>query len=275
MKLGLALGGGGARGAAHIGVLKAFQRLEIKPDLITGTSAGGVAGAMLAAGYTVEEMIHFFQQSNLSQMFAMPTGVPAFSSNTKIEKLLEETFGQITFADLNIPLSLVTADLVSRKEVILDEGDLISALLATIALPILLPPVERDNLILVDGGILNNVPFDIVRARGATVVIAVALNNTAPYGTPEEPAPPVTGVVSKFLNVTRRRPTFQILSTVTDIITDQAFNARLSVSQPDLLLRPKLGAMGLFDFHNWEMGVKAGEAAVKEVEDRLIELIRK
>lgn len=275
MKLGLALGGGGARGAAHIGVLKALERLGIKPDLITGTSAGGVAGALLAADYPVEEMIHFFQRSNISQMFAMPTGVPAFSSNAKIEKLLEETFGQISFADLKIPLSLVTADLVSRKEVILDEGDLISALLATIALPILLPPVERDNLVLVDGGILNNVPFDIARARGATTVIAVALNNTAPYGTPSEPAPPVTGVMSKVLNVTRRRPTFQILSTVVDIITEQSFNARLAVSQPDLLLRPKLGTMGLFDFHNWELGIRAGEAAVEEVEDRLLELIRK
>ncbi len=275
MKFGIALGGGGARGAAHIGVLAELSRRDIQPQLITGTSIGGMIGALLAAGFGQDDMLDFFQQLTLNHMYALPAGSPSFSNNAKLEKLLEDTFGRITFADLKIPLAVVTADLVSRKEVVLDEGDLISALLATIALPVLLPPVERDGLVLVDGGILNNVPFDIARARGATYVVAVDLTNTSPYGTPVFPAPPVTGVLSHVLNVTRRRPTFQILSAVADIITEQSFNARIAISQPEILLRPDLNTIGLFDFHRWEEGVMAGKTAAQEVEEKLAGLAEK
>jgi NTE family protein len=266
MRLGLALGGGGARGAAHVGVLIELERLDIRPHIVSGTSIGGLVAAMLAARLKPPEMLSFFEQLTPSHMYALPAGQPSLTSNVKIEKLLEETLGRITFADLELPLSLVTADLISRKQVILDDGDLISALLATIALPVLLPPVEREGLVLVDGGILNNLPFDVVRARGATSVVAVDLTNTAPYGTPVEPAPPVTGVLAKVLNMTRQRPTFQVMSTIADIISEQAFNARMAVSQPDLLLRPNLGTISLFDFHCWEKAVEAGKAAAREVE---------
>jgi NTE family protein len=270
MKFGLALGGGGARGAAHVGVLAEMERMGIRPQIISGTSIGGVVAALFAAGFDSQELLSFIQKLTLSSMYALPGGHPSFASNVKIENLLEDTFGRITFADLNIPLSLVTADLVSRKQVILDEGDLISAILATIAMPLLLPPVERDGFILVDGGILNNVPFDVVRARGATSVVAVDLTNTAPYGTPDEPPPPATDVLARVLNLTRRRPTFQLLSTAADIISEQSFNARMAISKPDLLLRPRLGTIGLFDFHRWTAGVEAGRNAAREAEAELL-----
>jgi NTE family protein len=229
-------------------------------------------GALAAAGLDLEDMVSFFQQLTISHMYALPGGLPSLAGNKKIEKLLEENLGRITFSELNTPLAVVTVDLVSRKQVVLDDGDLISAILATIALPVLLPPVERGDLILVDGGVLNNVPFDIARARGATCVIAVDLTNTAPYGTPVDPPPPVTGVLARVLNITQRRPTFQVLSTLADIISERSLNARLSVSQPEFLLRPKLGTIGLFDFHRWQEGIETGKAAVREVEQDLASL---
>ena len=157
----------------------------------------------------------------------------------------------------------------------LDEGGLISAVLATIAIPIVLPPVEREGQVLVDGGLLNNTPFDIARARGATAVIAVDLSHSAPYGTSTVDAPPPFGVIAKALALTQRRRTWQIMSTVADIITAQSFNARLAISQPDVLLRPYLGSIGLFDFHRWQEGIEAGRTAVREAETQLLELVGK
>lgn len=269
MKVGLALGGGGARGAAHIGVLMELERLGIRPHLIVGTSIGGMIGALYAAGLGMEDILAFFRKLSVSGMYALPGNAPALTSNAKVGKLLEATLGRITFTDLQTPLALITADLVGRHEVVLDEGDLISAILATIAIPIIFPPVERDDQVLIDGGILNNTPFDTARARGATYVIAVDLSNTAPFGTPSEPAPPATGMIARALSITRRRRTWQVLSTVTDIITTRSVDARLAVSRPELFLRPEMGTIGLFDFHRWEEGVAAGRQAVKAVEDQL------
>ena len=269
MKIGLALGGGGARGAAHIGVLMELERLGIRPSLITGTSIGGLIGAAYAVGLSVADIKEAFGQLNISKLYALPGSTPALTGSSKVEQLLEATIGRPTFADLKIPLSVVTSDLVTRKEVILDDGDVITAVLATIAIPILFPPVEKGDLILADGGILNNTPFDIARARGATYVIAVDLSKTAPYGTPDKPAPPPTGVVAKALAMTQRRKTWQIMSVVADIITAQTLQKHLAVSRPELLLQPNMGSIGLFDFHRMDDGIKAGQTAVLEAEEQL------
>jgi len=269
MKIGLALGGGGARGAAHVGVLMELEAHGIRPHLITGTSIGGLVGALYAAGLSTADLAHFFAELNLTHLYGLPGGAPAFAGNNKIEKLLEQTLGRITFADLQIPLAVVTVDLVSRKTVILDEGDLITAVLATIALPIVLPPIEWEGMALVDGGLLNNVPFDIARARGATYVIAVALERTTPYGAPVELPPLEGGVLERALALTQRRRTWQILSVVADIITGSSLHMRLAISQPDLLLQPHMGTIGLFDFHRWQAALEKGRAAAHEVEAEL------
>lgn len=271
-RFGLALGGGGARGGAHAGVIVELERLGLRPDLITGASMGGLIGALYAAGQTPAQISHFLEAFSITQLFSMPGSAPAVMGSIKIEKMLEETLGRIQFSDLSIPLAVATVDLVARKEVILDEGDLISAVLATMALPVALPPVERDGRLLIDGGVLNNVPFDVARARGATYVLAVDLTNTAPFGAPAPPTPTAGGVIERMLSFTQRQRTWQVLSTVTDIITGNSLNVRLAVSQPDLLLRPDLGTIGLFDFHRWEEAIEAGRTAVLGHERSLREL---
>ena len=269
MRIGLALGGGGARGAAHIGVIMELERLGIRPNLITGTSIGGLVGALYASGLTCDDLVDCFRQISISSMYSFAASAPALTGVNKIEQLLESLIGRPKFSDLSIPLAVVTSDLVARKEVVLDEGDVITAVLATIAIPILFPPVEREGMVLTDGGILNNTPFNIAQARGATYVIAVDLSKTAPFGTPDKPAPTPTGVLGKALALTQRRKTWQIMSVVADIITAQTLQKHLAISRPDILLRPHMGSIGLFDFHRIEEGIKAGQTAVREIEDQL------
>lgn len=272
MKLGLALGGGGARGAAHIGFLMEMKRLGLWPDLLTGTSAGGIIGALVAAGLEMEVIAEFWGQLNLTQLFSLPGSKPAVMDNTKAAALLESAIGRPTFADLRLPLALVSVDLVSRQEVILDEGDVVSAVLATAAFPVLAPPIQRNGMTLIDGGVLNNVPFDIARARGATYVIAIDLSNTAPYGSLVEPHPSAPGLLGKALTVTQRWPIWQVASAVSDILTMQGVRARMAISPPDLLVRPEVGTIGLLDFYRTAEGIDAGKKAAQMHADALQKL---
>lgn len=264
MKIGLVLGGGGARGAAHVGVLLELARLGIWPDVIAGTSIGGLLGALVAAGLSAEKVVDFFRQLQLEQLYRPPPlRTSAIASNRPIERLLEQVIGRPTFADLPIPLAVVTTDLVQRKAVVLQSGDVITAVLATIAIPLALPPVQIDDMLLVDGGLKNNLPCDIPRELGAEYVIAVDLLNTQPFpgGRPFH-----SGPVAKAFEMVQRQQFWTILSALVDIITDENSTHHLEVWPPDLLLRPEIGTISLFDFHRWQEGISAGRLAVWQVE---------
>lgn len=265
VKFGLTLGGGGAKGSAHIGVIRELERMELHPEVIAGTSVGGLMGAFMAMKFPANKIIKLFEGLSLAQLYALPTGEPAISHNTKIEKLFRQIFEDITFADLEIDLAVVTVDLLSRKVVVLDEGDLVSALMATMAFPVLFPPVERNGMLLVDGGLLNNVPFDVARARGATFVVAVDLTNTDAFAvagkTDVERASIFRRLFSSMNN--NRNSIWQIISTVSDINSTSMLNVRMSVSQPDVLLRPNLNTMTLLDFPRIQEGIEAGEMVLR------------
>ena len=270
-KIGLALGGGGARGAAHIGVLQELGSLNVRPDVIAGTSIGAAVGAMVAAGLSLEQIHEFFVQFDLRTLFKMSSGLPSLSNNTKLTQLLESFIGRPTFAELERPLMIVTTDIVAQKEVVLVEGDVVSAVIASMAFPIVFPPVERDGLTLVDGGLVNNTPFDVVRAHGATYVIAVDLGKAAPYGSKQVAENGNTGLLGRALNYTKQRPMWQVMTALTDIITSRSMNARLAISPPDLLLQPYMGTVGLFDFHDLTWAIEAGRTCVRENQNRLID----
>ncbi|HRQ41424.1 MAG TPA: patatin-like phospholipase family protein [Chloroflexota bacterium] len=273
-KLGLVLGGGGARGAAHIGVLLELARLGIQPDLVVGTSIGGLLGALLAAGLSAEDMLDFFQQFNLEQLYRpADLRIPALVSNRRVEKRLEKTIGRPTFADLKLPLAVVATDLVSRQEVVLQAGDVVTAVLATIAIPVALPPVEMGDMILVDGGVKNNTPFNVARQLGADYVLAVDLTNTHPYAPMQRYGR--TGPLSKAAEMIQRNELWWVLAATLDVITTQNMEKNLAENPPDLLLRPEIGTIGLFDFHRWQEGVSAGRTAVWQVEHLLVEVIGK
>jgi NTE family protein len=268
MKFGLALGGGGARGAAHIGVLMELERHGLWPDLVTGTSIGGLVGALVAAGLNSGEVKEVFAQMNFGKLYSLPWQKPAIMDNRKLERLLENSIGRQTFADLKIPLAVMATVLEDRESVVLDEGDLVTAVLATTAFPVALPPVPWRGKTLIDGGVLNNTPFDVARERGADVVLAVDLANSAPYGTLVS-APRKANLLARLLSLAQSEPMYQAVSTLADILTFQNVAKRLEQNPPDLLLRPDVGTIGLFDFHLLEEGIEVGRQAARNEEETL------
>lgn len=184
VKIGLALGGGGARGIGHVGVLKAFEELGVRFDYIAGTSAGSVVGALYSYGIPIsriEELAVGLKKSDVVKGM-IPFIKPA--KTEQLEDLLNSIFGDITvFSEMKIPFKAVCTDLKTGKEVDFDYGNVAKVVSASCAVPGIFTPVEYENMNLVDGGLRNNVPVDVVKNMGANVIFAVDVNHLRGTGT--------------------------------------------------------------------------------------------
>lgn len=180
-KVGLALSGGGTRGIAHIGVLQAFAENNIKFDYVAGTSAGSILGALYCAGMSCDEMLQaakaLTKKDLINKHFALG------SDPRNIEQAAVRVLGDITFDQLSIPFAAVAVDIHTGEEVILDSGNVCSAIAASSAVPMLYKPLNMGDMALVDGGLLNNMPADVCRKMGAEVVVSVDLNHNRGRGT--------------------------------------------------------------------------------------------
>ncbi|MBN1955454.1 MAG: patatin-like phospholipase family protein [Anaerolineae bacterium] len=176
-KIGLALSGGGIRGMAHIGVLQALEEAEIPVHALSGSSIGGLVAAAYAAGMSPQDMLHEVERfSNLRQLLTIVDwGMPqrGLLQGHKAMEYLARWIGDVTFDQLDISLALVTADIKKGERIIQREGSVLEAVRATIAMPGLFAPVERGEQLLVDGGLLDNLPTSAARDLGADVVVAV------------------------------------------------------------------------------------------------------
>lgn len=167
-KIGLVLSGGGAKGAAQIGALRVMEQNGIKVDYISGTSIGSMLGALYAAGYTSDELEDFF--SNLDEEEA--------KSSKKVREILSKLLqdkGVTTFQDLKIPFRCVVSDAKNLKEVVLSEGNVLDAIMASSAIPYVYDNVTIDGNLYVDGGFYNNLPVDVALDMGAEFTIVVDL----------------------------------------------------------------------------------------------------
>ncbi len=179
MKLGLALSGGAARGIAHIGVLQYLEEREIKPDIIAGTSAGSIIGSLFCAGYSPGEMVKIAHNINWRQIFRYSRiRFPRLGliNIDFLDKMLEDFLGGKTFSDLYLPLIVATVDLDNHQPLFIEEGDLISAVKGSCAIPGIFFPVHRNNRTLVDGGVLHNIPTLPLYERKTKNIIAVDVN---------------------------------------------------------------------------------------------------
>ncbi len=173
-KLGIALSGGAARGFAHLGVLKVLAEHNIPIDFISGTSAGSIVGGAFASGLSVEEIVALGKKMSWFRMTGFSYSAKGLLSNASMGAFFRKTFPFDKFEDLPIPFAAVATDLETGEEVILKEkGDLITAILASCAIPGVFVPVESDGRKLIDGGVVAAVPTKAVKKLGAEIVIAV------------------------------------------------------------------------------------------------------
>jgi NTE family protein len=263
-RIGLALGGGGGKGSAHLGVLQVIEMLELPIDLLVGTSAGGVVSILYAAGFSLDQISQVFRDTALRRIATIDPTRTALIGSRRLEELLRRLLGERTFADLRIPCAVVATDLVSGEQVVLDEGPLVTAILATTALPSIFPPVVRGDQLLADGGILNNLPVDLAYQMGAQQVIAVELSDAVPGFalSVAEPNKPLS-------RLSLGQPQLAIANRALGLLMARNTALHLADHPPALLLRPTVADIALLDMANPERGWRAGEAAALEATEQL------
>ncbi len=178
--IALALGGGGVKGIAHIGVIKQLEKEGFKIRAIAGTSAGGIVGAVYAAGVSLDLIVSELGMVNQKEFFArQPDDPPSLLGLTGLVNFLNTYLEGKCFSDLSMPLALTAVDIRSKQEIILNKGSVVQAVLATVAIPGVFPPVMINDLELVDGGVLDPVPVAVARWLAPHLpVVAVCLSPT-------------------------------------------------------------------------------------------------
>ena len=163
-RLGLALSGGGARGFAHPGALKAIEDFGLRPDIICGTSSGAIAGVLYADGYTPEEIIHLFVGKEFREFVELQIPIAAIFGTSGFRRFLKKNLRSKTFEELRIPVKIVATNLDEGKSVIFDHGPIIDALIASCSIPIIFNPVVINGVNYVDGGVCKNFPVSPIRS---------------------------------------------------------------------------------------------------------------
>jgi NTE family protein len=269
--VGLALSGGGARGLAHIGVLKVLEREGIPIDCLAGSSMGGIIAAAYAAGVTVAELEkEALRMAKLRELVKLVDPLPprrGLLAGKRLRAYLTRFVDpSLTFRDLHLPLALTAVDLLSGQEIHLNEGPVIDALLATCAFPGVLPPVASNGHWLVDGGLLNNLPVDVVRSIGAEVVIA---SNVTPESVRENPleAPETLRLLPDFLWDSYRAIT---------LLGRALTRIRIVDTKPEVLIQPQLPPdIGIFSsFPRATEIIAVGEREADRCLPRMSEALR-
>ncbi|MEJ2600993.1 MAG: patatin-like phospholipase family protein [Anaerolineales bacterium] len=268
MEITLALGGGGVRGAAHIGVLNGLEKAGYRVRAIAGTSAGGIAGAVYAAGYSPEELLAEFAQLDQTNLYARrPGDGPSILGVAGINRLLKRILGERTFEELQIPLAVTALDIKSKKEVVLNRGRVVDAVLATMSMPGVFPPQEYADYLLVDGGLVDPVPVAAARAFFPRLpVVAVALDDPT-YIQEITYSPPNFLMPSPLLRTIARlrvAQAFSIFLESMDISSGFLTEFRLELDQPDVIIRPHVGDLELLENINVVDIALRGEQALEK-----------
>ncbi|NDU86569.1 MAG: patatin [Ferrovum sp.] len=248
-RIGLVLGGGGARGWAHVGVIKALEAAGIHPDVVCGTSIGALVGVVYAAG-ELERFEQWLVDIKVRNIFSL-LDVSWNGGVLKGDKLIE--YFRAHFVDrpieqLRVPYGAVATCLHSGMEVWLREGSAIQAMRASIAFPALFTPVLRDEKYLVDGGLVNPVPVSLARAMGAEFVIAVDLN---------------TDLLQPWTRSDMAKPSLrEILNNSINIMQLRISRGRLAGDPADVLITPKVAHIGFFEFHRGSEAMEVGSHSV-------------
>jgi NTE family protein len=259
----LVLGAGGAHGLAHIGVLKVLRAQRVPIDLIVGASMGSLIGAGLAAGYTPEQMERDAARTPWLQLFTeFDLRGPGLLKMDRIRGRLDQVFGDLTFDRLQVPLAVVAASFKTGALVVLREGRVADAVLASIAIPLIFPPVPCGEDVLVDGGVLAPVPVEVARQLGARRIIAV----DAAVDPPPAPLrhPRVAHLVRRFAEplLARARAAGRLTrSAIACFVLYTLASSPFAPVQADVVIKPSYGRISMNDYHRADQLVRLGELA--------------
>ena len=262
MKIGLALSGGGARGMAHLGVIQFLNGLGVPIHCVAGTSIGAIVGGIFATG-NVERAYEWVKESDwkkLPRLFFDPAlPVKALLKGERITRFLQEMVPVRTFDECRVPFAAVATDLATGERVVMRDGDVISAIRASIAIPGIFAPVERDGRVLVDGGLVDPLPVKACLELGAERVIAVDINTKS--GRPEQEKP-----FGK-LNIV------DIIAGSFRIFNIELTKRMLAVSPPDVLVQPPVNDVMVLDFRHARRIMDAGYREMRRHRDAVRALL--
>ena len=302
--IGLALGGGAARGFAHIGILRTLIAHGIVPDVVVGTSIGAVVGGTYACGHLdkFEEWARGLQPRNILGYLDIKLNGSGLIGGDKLAAQLEAALGETLIEDLPLKFASVATEVRTGHEIWLTHGRVVDAMRASFALPGIFAPFLVGDRWLVDGALVNPVPVSTARALGAEIVIAANLSSdvfghattifshgTTPDAPPPvaEEAPPPRRGIGKFFSPERTmkreffggggRPGIStVMIDAFNIMQDRITRARLAGDPPDLLITPRVGQIGWFEFHRAEEtiahGVRAAERSIEAIQE-VIEIL--
>ncbi|HSQ25687.1 MAG TPA: patatin-like phospholipase family protein [Anaerolineales bacterium] len=265
----LALGGGGVKGNAHLGVLRVLEQHGIEIGGIAGTSAGGLWGALYASGLSVEQVLEQAKNLDYDEAYRrLPDDEPSWMGVAGIRKLLGDILGDKTFADLRFPFAVTAVDLDTAELVIIRSGKVLDAVLATIAVPGIFPPVHYDGRLLVDGGILAPVPVSLARSLAPELpVAAVVLSPPIDHWKSSSKPRLMNSLpfLARYLARLRVAQALNVFLRAMDISGAQLTELFLALEKPEVIIRPAVGNIGLLDDVDAHEVANAGELAALEV----------
>jgi len=266
-KVGLALGGGAARGLAHIGVVDVLQKEGIPIDMIAGTSIGALVGAVCAQGKDCGVVKDLAQSINLTKMMSLADlAIPktGLIGGKRVIKLLKTVIGSdVTFEDLEIPLALVATDIMTGEEVVINQGSVLEGIRASISLPGIFTVVKWNNRYLVDGGLVNPVPVSVLKQMGADFIIAVNV---------------IPDIGERTRNMRRGKKQRSKAPNIFNVLLQSLYIgtyylAKSSLEGADIAISPKIAHINPADFHRAKefilQGELAAQASIPEIKRKL------
>lgn len=281
--IGIALGSGVGRGWAHLGVLKFLDAEGLSPDIVCGTSIGALVGGAYVGGRMreLEDWARGLNKGRMTRLFDFRLSASGVIAGRRIAQILPSELHARAIEDLERPFVAIATNLSTGQEVWLRKGNLIEAIRASYAIPGLFPPVRLNGRWLIDGALVNPVPVSVCRALGADVTIAISLSMGRLSESPledDEALEMVQGEaradagrsrlgmrsVRRFLGRGRNDPSiFTVVARALSIVQDRIARSRLAGDPPEILIAPKVGDIGLFEFYRAAECIAAGEAAAK------------
>ena len=301
IKVGLALGSGSARGWAHIGAIKAIEEAGIPIHYVAGTSIGAFVGAVYATGHlaSLKEFALQMDWKKVVSYFDVVFPRSGLMDGKKVHELFSIHSDARTFDDFKIPVKMIATDLNSGDKIIIDSGNIIESIRASVSVPGVFTPVFLNDRWLVDGGLVDPVPVKVVREMGADVVIAIDLNSGLVSKKPPKESKGkikqiqkernefITRIASQYSSAERAvknrinhwfssssKPSIiDVLGSSVGIIEEQITRINLAIDPPDILIQPRLGDLKMFDFDQAERSILEGYTQAKYQIDNIKSLL--